>query len=900
MTNQLKDYVRFLGGLLGTTIKEQAGEDLFELEEAIRKTAREVRRNFSPHALDELIRLTTNLDHSVANDVLRAFTIYFQLGNLSEQQDSIERTRSIASTSEAPENSIRQAIATCKENGLNIGETLALFCSLDIVPVITAHPTESKRRTVLDLLERIQRALESKTVHIAEDILAELTVLWQSNDTRDRKPEVADEVSNGLYYFNHVLFESVANLLRSLQRGFLESFQEIPDKLPFQIRFGSWIGGDRDGNPFVTPEVTVQTMKSHHDVIMQKYIDSLDSLIRYFSQSTDQVGFSADITTSIQNDLHELHHYFENFAPHYLVEPYRVKLSAIRERVRITWQEPESPLAFSTPEQLIDQLEIVATSLRENKGERAKQHQLDPLITQVGVFGFHLATLDVREDSQAHSAALSEIFHVVNICENYDQLPEREKQDILLRELVNPRPFMPNLKKVSEKTAKSIRVFDAIGSVKKKYGSKAIENYIISMSTKPSDILEVLLLAKERGIISLSETEESSPSLNIVPLFETIEDLRGCAEVMKSLYSTPLYRSHLKTQRNLQEIMIGYSDSNKDGSYLTSHWELYKAQKALVEETSHNGLRIRIFHGRGGTTGRGGGGPLNQAIRSLPSGTWSGNIRATEQGEMVSSNYSNPVIAQRNLEEFFHAVTHCAFESAPHKKEREWEEIMALASESSYQHYRELVQDSLFIEFYEQITPIQELASLNIGSRPAKRRAARGIKDLRAVPWVFSWTQNRCLLPTWYGVGTALQKSVDTFGMQTLEQMYQEWPFFASVIRNCEMTIAKSDMNIVERYSSLITEKSICSHFMPKLQAEHKLAIEMILRLSKQQQLLDHNPNLRETLFVRNHYLDPLSYIQVDLLRRFRAERDDGARQILLENIKLSINGIASGLKNTG
>jgi len=902
MTEELKDYVRHLGTLLGTTIQEQAGVELFELEESIRKTAREVRRNFSQDALNRLISFTTNLDEKRANDILRAFTIYFQLGNLSEQRDTINKTNAAVSTHHELPNSLLDAIRRCADEGLTLDQTLSMWKNLLIMPVMTAHPTESKRRTVLDLLDRIQRTLNPHNKFATEQVLAELAVLWQSTDTRARKPEVADEVSNGLYYFIHVLYNTIPSLLNSFNQALKEQYNAEFTSLFLPLRFGSWIGGDRDGNPNVLPESTFAALEQHNQALLGKYLQTLDDLIRYFSQSTGQASFSESLTKSTQHDLEDFQELFTKLESHYLMEPYRVKLTAVRERVRLALEDPGDPRGYVTAEQLLNDLELVAESLSKNKGTRPRTHRLDPFIAQVRIFGFHLASLDIREDSHAHSAALSEIFQKVGICERYDELGEPEKQAILLRELESPRPFMPPLTDLSELTQKVVRVFDTIRNGKARFGQRAIENYIISMATHPSDVLEVLLLLKERQVTSSSGDTSGNQKviLNIVPLFETIDDLRRASDVMKQLYHFPPYRRHLHSQSDLQEIMIGYSDSNKDGSYLTSHWELYRAQKDLMVVTNREKISLRLFHGRGGTTGRGGGGPLNQAIRSLPSGTWSGMIRVTEQGEMISTNYSHRTIAHRNLEEFINAVIISRFESTPRSKEPAWEETVRQAAQVSFDAYRTLLNEPDFIEFYTQITPIRELESLNIGSRPAKRRSAFGIKDLRAVPWVFSWTQNRCLLPTWFGVGTALKHVYDSVGLAKLQEMYHEWPFFSSIIRNCEMTMVKSDMNIVSRYGSLVQNPDIRHHFLTHLLNEHSLAVHMLLKLTGQQQLLDHNPTLREILFVRNHYLDPLSYIQVDLLKRYRSETNQEKCGQLLENIKLSINGIASGMKNTG
>jgi phosphoenolpyruvate carboxylase len=902
--SNLKDYIRYLGTLLGTTIKEQAGEHIFQLEESIRKTARDFRRNQSGEALQSLLNLTTNLDNQNANHILRAFTIYFQLGNLSELRDIINKaTESIYYHHDWP-NSIENAIKKCFQEGLTLANTLDLWEGLTIIPVITAHPTESKRRTVLDLLGRIQDELDLPTIYRDETLLAELTVLWQSADTRARKPEVQDEVNNGLFYLINILYDTVAHLYNSWQSAIKKIYKielnqnsKLPNYMP--ISFGSWIGGDRDGNPNVLPESTLTTLHQQHRSLLKKYISSIDDLIRFFSQSKSLISFDENFLLSLEKDKNDLADAYNKIDIDHLNELYRVKLHFIRQRIRLRLEEPKDPRGYADVKNLLTDLTLIAESLSSNKGKRAQSNRLNSFITQVNTFGFHLATLDIREDSANHEDALTEIFARVAICPNYKEISENEKQDILIQELTNPRPFVPPLHTLSSTTQNVVRVFDIIKEAKDKFGERAILNYIISMSKNPSDVLEVLLLLKEREVITLNQ-DIIERKLNIVPLFETIDDLRRSDDIMLALYQNPFYRKHLASQGDQQEIMIGYSDSNKDGSYITSHWELYRAQKRLANLTKQNQIGLRIFHGRGGTTGRGGGGPLNQAVRSLPKETWTGKIRVTEQGEMISTNYSHKIIAQRNLEEFINGVILAGFEGKPHPYEQQWEMIMDEMSQASFTHYRELIEGVDFIDFYTQITPINELSSLNIGSRPSKRRAMNGLKDLRAVPWVFSWTQNRCLLPTWYGIGTSLDKIIKKFGLSAIQDMYSEWSFFSSSIKNCEMTIVKSDLKIVERYGSLVQDTKLLNRYLPRLKSEHTLAIDMICKVSQQTQLLDHNPQLREILFVRNHYLDPLSYIQVDLLHRYRNATDADTQHDLMENIKLSINGIASGMKNTG
>lgn len=913
MANTLKDNVRYLGKLLGRAIIEQSGPSIFEREEIIRKTAREVRRNFTQEGSEAITTLTSHLDIKMALGVLRAFTVYFQLVNLAEQKETVLKTREARYQGGAeplPE-TIAGLISRLKARGTSPDQVQTLLSKTQIVPVFTAHPTEAKRRTVLDLLSRISEKVdhlsgrlltELDKQEIEEEILAELSVLWQTDEVRTVKLSVKDEVTNGLFYFESVLLSLVPQLYKELERALQRYYPEHTFKIPTFLRFGSWIGGDRDGNPFVTPQTTIETMRLHRNLILERYLKESFRILRFLSQSTKQVPVSEELLTSLDHD-YDRYPMSRALAleqnPH---EPYRQKLAIIRKRIELTKEDPTHKEGFKSSLELLKELELIAESLKQNKGDRLIRHELRRWICQIEVFGFHLATLDVREHSSKHSEALHEILRAAGIVDDFIALSEEEKTEILARELQSPRPIVSRHFSFSEPTQRVLDLFSAIKSIQAEFGAQAIENYIISMTRGPSDILGVLLLAKEAGIF-IAKEEGALSTLNIVPLFETIDDLRHAPGVMKSLFNNHAYRMNIKARNGLQEIMIGYSDSNKDGGYLAAHWELYQAQIALSKVAQEEGVHLRIFHGRGGTTSRGGGGPLNRAILAQPPGTIQGAIRVTEQGEMVSTRYSDPVIAMRNLEEFFHATLLAASGLLETEEKGEWRETMGFLAQQSLRKYRDFVEGEHFIEFFSQITPIEELGTLNIGSRPARRSSAKGVEDLRAVPWVFSWTQNRCLFPTWYGVGSALEQFATTHprGMSILRDMYKNWRFFQSVIANCEMTVAKSDMHIVERYSFLVENHTIAQRLTNLLADEHRRVVRLLLLVTEQSELLERTPHLRDTLFIRRHYLDPLSYIQVDLLSRYR--KDEGSeeeKEQLLRAIQLSVNGIASGMKNTG
>jgi phosphoenolpyruvate carboxylase len=918
MSERLKDTVRTLGKLLGTVIEEQAGLSLLNREEEIRKTARSVRRNYTDHSLEKLLSLTSNLEIDAALAILRAFTVYFQLGNLAEQVEGITNTIELlkdnVKSDIREDNSLKYVLGRLSSSKATSQEIQELLANCNVIPVFTAHPTEAKRRTVLDLLAKIRENLfcsSSGETYISKEesnkkILAEITSLWQSDDVRSRKVTVLDEVSNGLYYFNTVLYDLAPKVYEKLTFALNQYYPELNDTNNYNfLSFGSWIGGDRDGNPFVTSQITKDTLKKQFNFLLTRYIVDCEDLIRFFSQSSQQVGISETLKKSLSSDEELFPDCFNVSDAQYLLEPYRIKFAIVRERLVATQNSLENK-SYTDYESLLADLKEVAESLCAHGGERPYRMRLLPFILKVQTFGFHLTTLDIRQHSEVHASALEDIFRSVGIEQNYILLCEEEKQRLLTREIQSLRPLIPLDSTLSNETSEVARLFKCVKKIRDDYGIRSIENYIISMSKNVSDVLEVLLFFKESELLHLNNNQDSSKiSLNVVPLFETIEDLSSAAEVMENLYDNHIYRRHLANQNDLQEIMLGYSDSNKDGGYFSSHWEIYKAQKNLVEVSSRYGIHVRIFHGRGGTTGRGGGGPLYRAILAQPPATVQGAIRVTEQGEKISDSFGHPTIALRYIEEYVAAVLLASspvYSQTANVSLAEWGIHMETLAGLSFKHYRALIELPRFLEFYEEITPINELSTLNIGSRPARRSKLSGIQDLRAVPWVFSWTQNRSLMPTWYGVGTALSHFIahQQNGLSILTRMYRNWPFFQTVIANCEMTLAKTDLTITMQYGTLVKDQNLRHELTTMLRTEFERTVSTILQITEQECLLAQNENLREILFIRNHYLDPLSYIQIDLLRRYRQSNNEELRSKLLKGIQLSINGIASGMKNTG
>ncbi len=909
----LKETVRFLGDILGSIIREQAGEELYELEEDIRKTARDVRRTWSKKNFDHLVSITSGLDGATAYQVLRAFTVYFQDVNIAEQVATVrgERERKKLHTEKPYPGGIADALRVLSEKGYTAKQVQKLLDNLNIVPVFTAHPTEAKRKTVQELLQRVAEAFEQfkkqeelpqAQEKLRELLLAEHTILWQSDDVRSVRLSVLDEVQNGLFYFDETIIELLPELELEFHVAAKRYYPEAKFQVGSYLRFGSWMGGDRDGNHFVLPETTLRAARMHKQYAIDYYVRRLRRLLRSLSSSVNLVSASSQLLESIGRDT--VHATPLGFAPdvHYVSEPYRQKIFLILYRLTSrNW-------AYPSPSELLADLRLLETSLLENGGDRIAQHILHPVITQVEAFGFHLASIDVREHSAKHETAITEIFATVGITPAFAKLSEDERIALLSRELSSPRALIPRFASFTEDTRRVLDVFAVIKQVQDELGSESIQNYIISMTRFPSDILVVLLLAKEFGLFVIGRGDKVSSSLNIVPLFETIDDLRRAPEVMSQLLSNAAYLSNLRARGMKQEVMLGYSDSNKDGGYLTSHWELYKTQVALAAVAKKFGCSLRLFHGRGGTTGRGGGGPLSQAIAAQPAGTISGSIRFTEQGEVIALRYSHPEIARRNLEEVTSATLLASAETTFGKPEKlvqdSWMKTMEFLSEASFNYYRKLVNDAPdFPTFFREATPIEEISSLNLGSRPAKRGQSESIAELRAIPWVFSWNQNRSLLPTWYGVGSAIEQLVekDKSNLVLLKSMYQSWPFFRATIANCEMTLVKVDIHVLTLYGSLVQSPKIRNKFLPMLISEFERTCKMILEVTDQKELLEDNPSLREVLFVRRHYLDPLSYIQVDLLKRIRSLSPETPEYSQLRKaIHLSINGIASGMQNTG
>lgn len=925
--SNLQADIQYLEEALDEVIREQEGQELFNLVEEFRTICKNIKDHYDPHLERFLIEEASRLDAPVSSKLIQAFALYFYLLNTAEENFGMQQRREIQRQGKHVKGSFNDCLQRLKESGVDKQAILDIINTLSIIPVMTAHPTEAKRLTILKKYRKIYLAIFKKENPIwtheerallREEIINEIQKLWQTGDIFLERPSVKEEVLNGLYYFRETFYPAISQLYSALERSIEHFFPDGKTTLPPFLKFGSWIGGDRDGNPNVTPSITRWTLGVQKDLILSLYIQSVYELIESLSQSTLKVSVSRELLESLDKDVRTMPELGDRVLKRNPYEPYRQKLSFIRLRLEATRTEgtrrassiEEAELArpYNKPGELLEDLHIIRRSLIENKGKRTAEIEIDPLIKRVEIFGFHLAILDIREESEKHNKTVSEIFRVLKVYPDFMALSEDKKIYILSKEISNPRPLLYEGIELSEEAFNTIETFRVIKWAREHISPEAIGSYIISMTHRVSDILTVLLLAKEVDLyrerdISLNSGENQG--IDVVPLFETIEDLRRAGELIDSLFSLPVYKRYLKCRGMFQEIMLGYSDSSKDGGILTSSWELYKAQKTLSEVAKKHGIRLRLFHGRGGTVGRGGG-PTHKAIIAQPPGTVHGNIKITEQGEVISSKYANRGTARHNLELMIAGVIEA---SSPLYKQtnsvaEKYNAIFEELSTISYRLYRQLIDDPEFYTYFYYATPINEIGLAKIGSRPESRSHIWRIEDLRAIPWVFSWTQSRHLLPAWYPIGSTFKEFIDTNrekNLALLREMYSQWSFFENLLDNIQMTMAKADMNIAHLYSGLVPDQDIGKRIFQKIKDEFELSLEMILLITGQESLLDNDPDLQRSIRLRNPFIDPINYIQVNLLKRLRKEvLTEEERQELTYAVLLTISCIAAGMRNTG
>jgi phosphoenolpyruvate carboxylase len=913
--------IHLLGGLLGEAIQSLAGAEAFELVEEVRAASKDLREDASPERARQLRDRLGRLGLADLRTLIRAFSVYFDLINLAEQQARVRAIRAHLRAAdptridESPESALRQL----RDRGIDADQVVEHLQRALICPVFTAHPSEARRRTILEKLASIARQLDrledSQIVprereRAIRSIAEEVETLWLSDVIRETRPTVEDEVRQSLGVVMENLLEVVPRVYRSLEAALGRIYPDRGWQVPPFLRFGSWIGGDRDGHPGVSADTTAEAIRLQQVSLLEVYIKRMEDLWRRLSHS-DRLGKSGPELRASLEDAFQLFPEMTGVEPLEVHEPYRLKcsiivaklartISFIQEHPNPTWaveQPKPEPGIYLGRRELLEDLTLIANDLEQAGARATANGAIRDMIRLVEVFGVHLLTLDLRQHGARHTEALDEILRAAGVCPDYAGLSPDERFDLLAVELESTRPLIPAHLDFSPETTEVIRTFRTVSAILERQCPEAIDKYIISSTTNPAHLLEVLLLAREARLF---RPLEGVSLVDIVPLFEALEPLQTASPIMERLLALPVYRRHLELRGNIQEVMIGYSDSSKESGSLQSAWALYRAQGDLVETGRVAGITMQMFHGRGGAIGRGGG-PANRAILAQPRGTVDGRLRMTEQGEVIADRYGHPGIAERHLEQVLHAVLHTSFPGEGDQPDPSWMAILDRLAPAACRHYRDLVyHDPEFLDYFRQATPIEEIVQLKIGSRPSKRGKSTSLDQLRAIPWVFSWMQCRHTLPGWYGFGGAIDEylSENPGDLASLQAMYQHWPFWRTFIDNTQMILAKADMTIARLYADLVDDQALADRIYGRIDGDYHKALAAIQRITGQDDLLGPMPILRNSIERRNPYVDPLSFIQLVLLKRLRT--GEGPPEETLTGVLESINGIASGLKNTG
>lgn len=906
----LRNDVNMLGNILGEILELHGGKELFDKVENIREMTKNIRSEFNEETYRTLKSEINNLKPPMRKQVIRAFSIYFHLINMAEQNHRIRRRRQyLLEEGKNQSVSLDEAVTSLGEYELSNKDIQGVLDGLSIELIMTAHPTEATKRTVLEIQKRISENLrkldnsqstDKERALVEESLFNEVTALWHTDELRQRKPEVLDEVKNGLYYFDQTLFDTLPDIFQDLEVQLEEHIAQEEWNVPNFIRFGSWIGGDRDGNPNVTSDITWKTLELQRDLILKKYETSIVELMRRFSQSSERIDISGQFIEQVKAEERTYLEESEKWTVQ--SEVYRRKFAVILKRIRETGK---SSKGYSDSQILADDLKDIKENAEAYLPAGKKLKAIRKVIRQVELFGFHLATLDIRNHSGEHESAVAEILKTVRVTDDYANLDEKEKQQILCDVIKDPRPLVVFDGRYSEATQKMLNVFRTIKKAHVEFGKRAIEVYLISMAESPSDLLEVLVLAKETGIYRLYPDGKVESDLDVAPLLETIDDLVAGPDIMQTLFQTDVYHKQLEARGLKQEIMLGYSDGSKDGGALSANWNLFKAQAEIHNTARTYDIHLKFFHGRGGSLGRGGG-SLNTSILSQPMETLGDGIKITEQGEVLSSRYLQEDIAYRNLEQAAATLLEaCAGISGASQEEafrkKEWESAMDVMSVASLEKYQTLVfGDPDFLTYFNQATPLNELGDMNIGSRPMSRKNSQRFEDLRAIPWVFAWTQSRHIIPAWYAAGTGFKSFIDADedNLEILQAMYKEWSFFHSTINNLQMALMKADMKTAKEYLDLVDDPAIAKRIYDDIVDEYERTKKALLQITGNEELLSHVPNIKESVHLRNPYVDPLNFLQVDLIQKLR-EAENQSDELVTE-VLLTINGVAAGLVNTG
>ena len=909
--------IRLLGRMLGDAIREHEGKDAFDLIERIRRLSVAYRIKRDTAAGRTLDRLLKNLTVDQTVSVVRAFSYFSHLANIAEDRHHVRRREAHEQRGDLQEGSLAMAFERLAAGGVRAAEIAAMLQRAHISPVLTAHPTEVQRKSILDAERAISELIAqrdglsgTRELHLNEQLLrARVTQLWQTRMLRYAKLTVTDEIENALSYYR-------STFLRQIPRLYADVEEALPGhEIGSFFRMGNWIGGDRDGNPNVSADTLLTAVRGHSETVLRFYLTEVHELGAELSISALLSPVTPEMETLAQRSPDRDEHRRD--------EPYRRALIGMYARLAATLHAltgtdalrhavaPQDP--YDSPEALLTDLRVIAASLTSHDAAALIAPRLAPLMRAVQVFGFHLATIDLRQSSDKHEAVIAELLAAARIEPDYAALDESRKRAVLMQLLHEPRPLRVRHAPYSALAVGELAIFDLARDVLGRYGRAALRHYIISHTEDVSDLLELLVLQKETGLMRGELDAGAQCDLIVVPLFETIGDLRHAAGIMRDFYALPGVLDMVVRSGAEQDIMLGYSDSNKDGGFFTSNWELYRAETELVRIfdplRAQHGITLRLFHGRGGTVGRGGG-PSYQAILAQPPGTVNGQIRLTEQGEVIASKYAHPEIGRRNLETLVAATLEATLLHPTGSAPAPFLKAAEALSQASMAAYRDLVYDTPgFVDYFFDTTPIREIAELNIGSRPASRKANRAIEDLRAIPWGFSWGQCRVALPGWFGFGSAVQQFLDGAGpganpenqLKLLQRMYQRWPFFRTLLSNLDMVLAKTDLGIAARYLELGANRKLDRRIFARIQAEWQATHDALTAITCESERLASNPSLKRSIAHRFPYLDPLNHLQVELMRRYRERSpNEPLNERVRRGIHISINGVAAGLRNTG
>jgi len=939
----LKREIKELGIILGNVLKEQAGQSLYETVEKLRALTKQLRTEYSELTLDEIKSVINSLSIEKANKVVKAFSIYFILVNAADEIHRIRIQRNKLLEYETPQipkgqagmltpegtrgqaGSLTNVLVKLKSEKVSKKLINEILKQIEITPVFTAHPTEATRQTILRKILKISQLLLNKelsnntleeTEEIKLKLQTEITLLWQSNEVRFHKVTVKDEIQHGLFFFKEILYDLLPRFYNNFNKK-LNTIYEFDLPSPPIFKFGSWMGGDRDGHPYVTVDITKDTLVNNKRQVINLYQRDLEQLYTSLSSSLNVVPVSKGLNKSVATDSILLNFNLKETILRDPSEVYRTKILLIIRKLEETKNDlkPEafqSGHGYHNSKEFIDDLNLIYQSLLDNKGKIIVNSILMPLIYKAKTFGFRLTEMDIRQNASLLAEAINEIFIYSEVNENFNALDEAEKVKILTREILNSRPLKNRFSGLSSLTRQVLDEFAIIKWGKENIAHNSCNDFIISNCSGQSDILTALLLGKESGLTNTVNKKIVYSNFDILPLFETIHDLRNAHSVMKELFDNQAYAGHLKLRGSIQKIMIGYSDSNKDGGIITSSYELYNAQKNLKKLCDKNKIELILFHGRGGSISRGGG-PVNKSILAQPKGTIEGKIKITEQGEMISSKYLVPEIAENSLELMASAVLSTTAASRLKNTADKFEVYGGLfekISSNAFHSYRELINHPKFFEYFRTTTPIDIIEHIEIGSRPSSRKRTKDLRNLRAIPWVFSWTQNRQTISGWYGFGTAIHQSIinSLTTWPEIKKMYEEWEFFQVLVSNIEMVLMKTDMIIGKEYLSLSNlptgqagNRKDTEEIFDMIKREYDLSCQTVLAITEEENLLDHDKSLQGSLLLRNPYIDPISFIQVKFIKQFRNKNlSKSKRDSLLMLLRSTVNGIAAGLRNTG